>query len=62
MVDTVRPPSSKSNPLLSTAEQTLYMSKVGSCLWLVNSTRPESLYALNMLSRHTHAPTVHDMK
>ena len=62
MVDTVRPPSSKSNPLLSTAEQTLYMSKVGSCLWLVNSKRPESLYALNMLSRHTHAPTVHDMK
>ena len=39
----------------------LYQSKVGSLLYLANQTRPDILFAVNMASRHTKAPTEADM-
>ena len=62
MVDVPRQIVSDNNPLLSTEQQTEYQSKIGSCLWIVNSTRPDCLFAINILSRYTHSPTIQDMK
>jgi hypothetical protein len=62
MVDTPRPLISDTNPELNKLDQQLYQSKIGSCLWLANATRPDTLFAVNMLSRYTHAPTLFDMK
>ena len=62
MVDNPRPIISDTNPLLNNTDQQLYQSKIGSCLWLANATRPDTLFAVNMLSRYTHAPTLFDMK
>ena len=62
MVDVPRPKPSPTNPVLDAAGINEYQSKVGSCLWLVNSTRPDGLQAINMLSRYTHTPTAFDMK
>ena len=62
MVDVPRQIIADNNPLLSTEQQTEYQSKIGSCLWIVNSTRPDCLFAINILSRYTHLPTLQDMK
>jgi hypothetical protein len=62
MLDNPRPITSDTNPLLNETEKQLYQSKIGSCLWLVNATRPDALFAVNMLSRYTHSPTLFDMK
>ena len=48
--------------MLNAEQHTEYQSKIGSCLWIVNSTRPDCLYAINILSRYTHSPTINDMK
>ena len=62
MVDVPRQIISDNNPLLSAEQQTEYQSKIGSCLWIVNSTRPDCLFAITILSRYTHSPTIQDMK
>ena len=62
MVDTPRLIVSDTNPLLSNTDQQLYQFKVGSCLWLSNATRPDTLLSVNMLSRYTYSPTLFDMK
>ena len=62
MLDIRRPPESETNPLLTTTQQVEYQAKVGSCLWVTNCTRPDSLFAVNIRSRYTHKPTNFDMK
>ena len=61
MVETPRLPSSSTNSLLSKKLIELYQSKVGSLLYLANQTRPDILFAVNMASRQTKAPTEADM-
>ena len=62
MLDIPRPPESETNPLLTPTQQVEYQAKVGSCLWVANGTRPDSLFAVNIRSRYTHKPTLFDMK
>ena len=61
MVDIPRQISSDQNLLLSTEKQT-HQSKIGSCLLIVNSTRPDCLFTIKILSRYTYSPTLQDMK
>jgi hypothetical protein len=56
-----RPVESSSNPLLFPDGISLYQSKVGALLYLATHTRPDILYAVNMASRRTKAPTAWDM-
>ena len=49
MVDMPWQISSVQNPLLSSEQQIEYQSKIGSCLCIVISTRPECLFAINLL-------------
>ena len=62
MLDVPRPVVSEQNPLLNTEQHIEYQSKIGSCLWIDNSTRPDCLFAINILSRYTYSPTINDMK
>ena len=41
---------------------TLYREAVGSLMYLANATRPDILYAVNILSRHQINPTTDDWK
>ena len=47
MLDIPRPPESETNPLLTPTQQVEYQAKVGSCLWVTNGTRSDSLFAVN---------------
>ena len=38
-------------------ESTPYMSAIGELMWLANRTRPDIVYAVNVLARHSKQPT-----
>eukprot|EP01035_Chromulina_nebulosa_P025306 gene25306-33026_t len=61
MIESPRKPSSDTNPLLNSHLIELFQSKVGTLLYLANQTRPDILFAVNMMSRQTKQPTKHDM-
>jgi hypothetical protein len=60
MTDVCRPDASDTNKLLASKEIQKYQSVVGALLYLATHTRPDILYATNMASRHTKAPTMFD--
>ena len=62
MLDVPSQVVSEQNPLLNAEQQSEYQSKIGSCLWMVKSTRPDCLFAINILSRYTHLPTTNNVK
>ena len=48
--------------LLSDSARSLYLSKLGSLLYLAMHTRPDILYAVNYHARKAKSPTIGDMK
>jgi hypothetical protein len=61
MYDAPRGLPSDTNKVLDKKGIEDYQLKIGSLLYLVNQTRPDILYAVNMHSRYTKSPTQEDV-